>query len=166
MQTNYYWRGDPDGYTHGFSVRNTTLDTIAPPRFSTRDWHTYTLDWSPNRLRWLIDGTVVRTLYRKNTLKNGVYHYPSSPMRLQMSIWGAGDGTFQQGTVDWSGGLIDWNHAPNGRFVNMVKSVTISCNDPQDVNDGKPNYVFSAKQRNAQNGQPRVLSTSRSSIMS
>ncbi len=36
--------------------------------------------------------------------------------------------------------------APNGRFVNMVKSVTISCNDPEDVKDGKPNYVFSAKQ--------------------
>ncbi|EST09945.1 Glycoside hydrolase, family 16 [Kalmanozyma brasiliensis GHG001] len=166
MQTNWYWRGDPDGYTHGFSVPNTTLNTIAPPRFSTRDWHTYTLDWSPTRLRWLIDGTPVRTLTRKSTLKNNIYHYPSSPMRLQMSIWGAGDGTFQEGTVDWSGGLIDWKQATNGRFVNMVKSVTISCADPEDVNDGKPNYVFSAKQRNAQNGQPRVLSTSRSSIMS
>lgn len=87
-------------------------------------------------------------------------------MRLQLSIWGAGDGTFANGTVEWSGGLIDWSKAPNGRFVNMVKSVTISCNDPEDVKNGRPNYAFSDKQMNSQNGQTKVLATSRSSIMS
>lgn len=167
VETNYYWRGDPEGYTHGYSVPNTTLNSISKPRFSAKDWHTYTLNWSPNRLQWIIDGTVVRNLYRKHTLeKDGIYHYPSSPMRLQLSIWGAGDGSFQQGTVDWSGGLIDWSKAENGRFVNMIKSVSISCNDPEDVNDGRSNYVFSDKQWNSQNGQPKVLATSRSSIMS
>ncbi|SPO42885.1 related to UTR2 - cell wall protein [Moesziomyces antarcticus] len=168
VQSNWYWFGQPEGYTHGYTVPYSVLDPISKPNsFSTTDWHTYTIDWSPNRLRWLIDGTVVRTLYRKNTLnaKDGLYHYPSSPMRLQLSIWGAGDGTFQQGTVDWAGGLIDWNKAPNGRFINMVKEVTITCNDPDDVRDSRPNYAFSAKQVNAQNGQPKVLSTSRSSIL-
>ncbi|SPO20906.1 related to UTR2 - cell wall protein [Ustilago trichophora] len=169
VETNWYWFGQPEGYTHGFTVPGSTLNNISKPaRFSAKDWHTYTLDWSPNRLRWLIDGTVVRTLYRKNTLnaKDGLYRYPSSPMRLQLSIWGAGDGTFQQGTVDWAGGLIDWGKAPNGRFVNMVKSVTISCNDPEDVRDDRPNYVFSAKDKNPLNGQPKVLATWKSSIVS
>lgn len=167
IQSNWFWTGQPEGYTHGYTVPGSVLNTISKPRFSANDWHTYTIDWSPNRLRWLIDGTVVRTLYRKNTLnaKDGLYHYPSSPMRLQLSIWGAGDGTFQQGTVDWAGGLIDWNKAPNGRFINMVKQVTITCNDPEDVRDSRPNYAFSVKQVNAQNGQPKVLSTSRSSIL-
>ncbi|CCF54057.1 hypothetical protein NDA11_004819 [Ustilago hordei] len=169
VQTNWYWSGQPEGYTHGFSVPGSTLDNISKPvRFDANDWHTYTINWSPNRLQWIIDGTLVRTLYRKNTLnsKDGLYHYPSSPMRLQLSIWGAGDGTFQKGTVDWSGGLIDWSKAPNGRFVNMIKSVTISCNDPDDVKDNRPNYAFSAKQINTLNGQPKVLATSRSSIIS
>lgn len=168
VETNYYWMGKAEGYTHGYTVPGSTLDTISKPRFSARDWHTYTIDWSPNRLRWLIDGTVVRTLYRKNTLnsKDGLYHYPSSPMRLQLSIWGAGDGSFPQGTVDWAGGMIDWNKAPNGRFVNMVKSVTISCNDPDDVNNNRPNYAFSDKYINPLNGEPKVLATSRSSIVS
>ena len=169
IETNWYWRGDPEGYTHGYTVPGSVLDGISKPaRFSARDWHTYTIDWSPNRLRWLIDGVTVRTLYRKHTLnaKDGLYHYPSSPMRLQLSIWGAGDGTFPQGTVNWSGGLIDWSKAPNGRFVNMVKSVTISCNDPEDVKDDRPNYSFSVKQTNPLNGQPTVLSTWKSSIMS
>ena len=132
----------------------------------TKKGYTYTIDWSPNRLRWIIDGTVVRTLYRKHTLKDGIYQYPSSPMRVQLSIWGAGDGSFANGTVEWAGGLIDWSKAPNGRFVNMVKSVTISCNDPEDVKDGRPNYAFSVKDWNPLNGQPKVLATSRSSIIS
>ncbi|SNX81643.1 related to UTR2 - cell wall protein [Melanopsichium pennsylvanicum] len=168
VETNYYWTGDPEGYTHGFTVPNSTLNSISQPRFSANDWHTYTIDWSPNRLRWLIDGTIVRTLYRKNTFNknDGLYHYPSSPMRLQLSIWGAGDGTFPQGTVDWAGGLIDWSKAPNGRFVNMVKTVTITCQDPADVQDERPNYAFSVKQTNNLNGQPQVLTTSRSSIIS
>lgn len=168
VQTNWYWFGEPEGYTHGFTVPDGTLNDISRHRFSVRDWHTYTIDWSPNRLRWSIDGTVVRTLYRKNTYNSHdkLYHYPSSPMRLQLSIWGAGDGTFQQGTVDWAGGLIDWSQAHNARFVNMVKSVTISCNDPEDVKNNRPNYAFSAKQTNPQNGQPKVLATSRSSIIS
>ena len=87
-------------------------------------------------------------------------------MRLQLSIWGAGDGTFPKGTVDWAGGLIDWNKAPNGRFVNMVKSVSITCADPDEVKNDRPNYAFSSKQTNPLNGQPKVVATSRSSIMS
>ncbi|TKY90558.1 hypothetical protein EX895_000556 [Sporisorium graminicola] len=169
VETNYYWTGQAEGYTHGYSVPSSVLNSVSKPsRFSVKDWHTYTIDWSPNRLRWIIDGTVVRTLYRKNTLhsKDGLYHYPSSPMRLQLSIWGAGDGTFPKGTVEWAGGLIDWSKATNGRFVNMVKSVTISCNDPDDVKNDRPNYAFSAKKVNPLNGQPKVLATSRSSIMS
>lgn len=168
VETNWYWKGDPEGYTHGFTVLNTTLNKISPPRFDLADWHTYTINWSPNRLQWSVDGTVVRTLYRKNQFhkKDGLYHYPSSPMRLQLSIWGAGDGTFPNGTVEWAGGLIDWNQTTNGRFVNMVKSVSITCADPDDVKGSKPNYAFSSTQMNAQNGEPKVIATSRSSIIS
>lgn len=86
-------------------------------------------------------------------------------MRLQLSIWGAGDGTFPPGTVEWSGGLIDWSKAKNARFVNMVKSVSITCADPEEVKNDRPNYAFSSKQRNTLNGQPKVVATSRSSIM-
>lgn len=114
-QTNYYWKGDPDGYTHGYYVPlNATFDVS--------DWHAYTVDWSPNRLRWLIDGQVVRTLYRKNTLdpKTGIYHYPATPARLQLSVWGAGTDDFPQGTRDWAGGYIDWSKAPASGFTNII----------------------------------------------
>ncbi|PWZ02694.1 concanavalin A-like lectin/glucanase [Testicularia cyperi] len=168
VQTNWYWFGQAEGWTHGYIVPSSKLDAISAG-FKVSDWHTYTVDWNASRLKWLIDGVVVRTLYRKNTLnkKDGLYHYPSSPVRLQLSIWGAGDGTYANGTVEWAGGLIDWNQAnSNGQFINTVKSFSITCNDPADVQDSKPNYMFSAKSTNSQNGQPKVLSTTKSSIVS
>lgn len=38
----------------------------------------------------------------------GIYNYPSSPSRIQLSIWPGGLPSAPQGTIDWAGGLIDW----------------------------------------------------------
>lgn len=171
VETNYYWFGQAEGWTHGFVVPNKTLDALsntAPKPFKVSDWHTYTIDWNADRLKWLVDGTVVRTLNRTKTYhkKDGLYHYPSSPVRLQLSIWGGGDGTYGNGTVEWTGGLIDWSETTNGAFVNMVKSFEVTCNDPAEVQNSNPNYAFSTSKTNKLNGQPAVVTTSKSSIMS
>lgn len=34
--------------------------------------------------------------------------YPSTPSRVQISIWPAGISSSAQGTIDWAGGMIDW----------------------------------------------------------
>ncbi|KAN0063112.1 putative glycosidase CRH2 [Thecaphora frezii] len=162
-QTNYYWHGQPD-YTHGYTVPPTVL----PSTFNASAFHTYTLSWSPNRLQWSIDGVTVRTVYRKNTLDatTGIYHYPATPARLQVSIWGAGTDAFPQGTRDWAGGYIDWNQANQNTkaFSAVVKNIKIECADPQEVAKGTA-YAFSQKTKDPATGQPKVLGTAKSTLL-
>lgn len=49
---------------------------------------------------------------------------------MQLSLWPAGLASNGIGTVDWAGGLVDWNSADiqaNGYYYASFQSVTISC---------------------------------------
>lgn len=97
--------------------------------------HTYEVDWQPDQLTWSIDGQVARTLKRSDTWNatSNRFHYPQSPARIQLSLWPAGLASNGQGTVDWAGGLIDWNSADvknNGYYYATVTDVNVQCYDP------------------------------------
>jgi hypothetical protein len=49
-----------------------------------------------------------------------------------LSLWPAGLPTNGQGTIDWAGGLIDWNspYMQNGYYYAMINDVTVECYDP------------------------------------
>jgi hypothetical protein len=56
--------------------------------------------------------------------------YPQTPSRVQLSLWPAGLASNGEGTVDWAGGLVDWNSQDiknNGYYYATFQSVTISC---------------------------------------
>lgn len=56
--------------------------------------------------------------------------FPQTPARVQLSLWPAGLASNGQGTVDWAGGLVDWNSQDiqsNGYYYATFESVTISC---------------------------------------
>lgn len=72
------------------------------------NYHDYTIDWQPEVLRFLIDDKEVRSIKKADTLKDGVYQYPTTPARIQLSIWPAGISSMPQGTVQWAGGMINW----------------------------------------------------------
>ena len=91
----------------------------------------------------------MRTLQRDSTwnaTKNR-YDYPQTPARVQLSLWPAGLSSNGQGTIDWAGGLIDWN-APDvqhaGYYYAMVKDVKVECYDPPSGASfsGKKAYVY------------------------
>ncbi|KZP16624.1 glycoside hydrolase family 16 protein [Athelia psychrophila] len=90
---------------------------------SVSDFHSYAIDWSPDRIIWSVDGESVRTLVRAESRKNGELHYPSHPVRLSMGIW---DASTPVGTAAWSKGPINWNTAPD-QMAAVVKSVTLEC---------------------------------------
>ena len=98
-------------------------------------YHTYEVDWNPDYLTWSVDGVAHRTLYRNTTWNttSNQYHYPQTPARIQLSLWPAGLSSNGQGTVDWAGGLVDWN-SPDvqnaGYFYAMVNEVNVQCYDP------------------------------------
>ncbi|OCH84696.1 glycoside hydrolase [Obba rivulosa] len=87
------------------------------------DPHAYTIDWSPQRIAWSVDGREVRALTPDQTLKNSARHYPVRPMRIQLGIW---DASSPQGTAAWAKGPVDWTKAPHKTSA-MFKNVTVDC---------------------------------------
>ena len=112
-------------------------------------YHTYTVDWQPDQLTWSVDGNVMRTLKKSDTFNktDNQYHYPQTPARVQLSLWPAGLSKNGQGTVDWAGGLINWNAqdpSKNGYYYSMYSNVSVECYQaPQGASaSGNTSYVF------------------------
>lgn len=110
-----------DNNEENITVSNTVQNT-----------HTYTFDWQPDQLTWAVDGKVYRTLKKEDTMKDNKYHYPQTPARVQLSLWPAGLSSNGQGTVNWAGGLINWDspYMQNGYYYAQVKEVDVECYDP------------------------------------
>ena len=107
------------------------------------------MDWTPDSLTWSVDGTAHRTVFRNTTWNatSNQYHYPQTPARVQLSLWPAGLASNGQGTVDWAGGLVDWNSQDiqnNGYYYAMVKEVNVQCYDPPQgaTVNGKTSYTY------------------------
>ncbi len=85
-------------------------------------------------MTWTIDGNVVRVLTREMTRDaNGAYTFPSTPSRIQFSVWDGGAGA--AGTRDWAGGYIDWSGVgPTGYYSATFENVMIQCQgDPEPL---------------------------------
>ncbi|QIW99574.1 hypothetical protein AMS68_005092 [Peltaster fructicola] len=136
-QSNFYFQGITT-YTNGanLSVSNTQ-----------QNLHTYTIDWQPDTLTWAIDGNVMRTLKKSDTWNStdNKYHYPQTPSRIQLSLWPAGLPSNGQGTIDWAGGLINWdsNLMTNGYYSARVTDVNVQCYDkPSSFNQNHGDQVY------------------------
>ena len=112
-------------------------------------WHTYEIDWQPDQLTWSVDGNVSRTLKKSDTFNktDNQYHYPQTPARVELSLWPAGISKNGEGTVAWSGGLIDWNSQDvktNGYYYSIFKDVNVQCYDtPPNANvSGSTSYIY------------------------
>ncbi|KAL8789440.1 MAG: hypothetical protein Q9195_006806 [Heterodermia aff. obscurata] len=140
-QSNYYFQGITD--------YDNEKDLAVDGGSTFDDYHTYEIDWQPDQLTWAVDGTVMRTLKKSDTFNKTTnqYHYPQTPSRVQLSLWPAGLSKNGQGTVEWAGGLIDWNSQDiqaNGYYYSMFKDITVECYDaPKDANvTGDTSYIY------------------------
>lgn len=117
LQTNYFSQGVVAQGT-ALSVNTSSIDVS--------DWHTYGLNWQPDKLQWTIDGKVLRTVTRNQAGNN----YPRSPSRIQVSVWAGGNSTNPPGVIEWAGGEIDWTaqkYASQGYYSAEIKSFTTNC---------------------------------------
>ncbi|RDX43129.1 concanavalin A-like lectin/glucanase [Lentinus brumalis] len=137
-QSNFFWQGVIPQKTVGGTHGNLT-DTFS-------NYHDYTIDWQEDALTWAIDGQTVRTLKRSDTTgDDGVSRYPSTPSRVQLSIWPAGINASGQGTIEWAGGLINWDdpdYKSAGHFYALVESVSITCADSKANPSDAQSYVY------------------------
>lgn len=121
-QTNYYHQGE---LVHTRMVKANTVTSIF------ENWHYYEIDWNPDRIHWLIDGRIVRTLQKSDTWDPiGKFHkYPQTPMKLHVSIWPGGSESNAPGTIDWAGGLVEWDSAEDiierGEFYCKLQSLSV-----------------------------------------
>ncbi|TFY65760.1 hypothetical protein EVG20_g5337 [Dentipellis fragilis] len=137
-QTNMFWQGVVPQKTIG-----DTTDGISDT-FS--NYHDYTIDWQPDALNFLVDNKTVRTIKQSDMVdSNGVSHYPNTPSSIQLSLWPAGINTSAPGTVQWAGGMINWDdpdYKSAGHFYATIKKVDIKCADPQSPNSSVTSYVY------------------------
>jgi beta-glucanase (GH16 family) len=112
VETNYFGKG------------NTTLFNRAiyyPVSTPEDTFHNYTTDWSEDKIDWYIDGQIVRTLEAVDAY--GGYNFPQTPMNIRIGIWAGGDSSEPKGTIEWAGGLTNYNAAP---FTMTVQSVRVT----------------------------------------
>nr|POF26223.1 putative glycosidase crf1 [Quercus suber] len=124
VQTNFFGKGNTTSYDRG------TYQAVSTPQAT---FHTYSFDWTADRLQWLIDGTVVRTLNYDDDLALNGKNYPQTPMRLKLGSW-CGGCSSSEGTVSWAGGKPTFNDAP---YVMYVETVAITNYNPAT------SYVYS-----------------------
>jgi hypothetical protein len=141
-QTNIYWQALPY-YGNTQNIANIS-DTFT-------DWHTYTVDWQPDQIQWSVDGVVGRTKTRASTWNStsGLYNYPQTPSRVQLSIWPGGASNQAAGTISWAGGPIDWDSQDiqsAGYYYMQVQSCSVECYDPpagtQTDGNGSVSYIY------------------------
>jgi beta-glucanase (GH16 family) len=112
VQTNYFSKGDTSTYDRG---------AYHPVGNPTGQFHTYSIDWTKDRVQWLIDGAVIRTLTYADA--KGGATFPQTPMQVKFGTWVAGKKDAPKGTVDWSGGYTNFADAP---FIGLYKSITVT----------------------------------------
>ncbi|KAJ1895040.1 putative glycosidase CRH2, partial [Kickxella alabastrina] len=115
VESNFYWHDQLD-YTK--MVKSPTLPD------TTTNYHSYAIQWTPDKIVWLINGNAFRTVNRADTWDSAsnTFKYPDSESYVSFSIWDGGSGA--KGTSDWAGGLIQWDNQP---FTMAVKSINIDC---------------------------------------
>lgn len=69
-------------------------------------FYTYSIEWSPEKIVWKIDGEEIRTVTLAETdPKDGSEPaYPTHAARVQIGLW---DGSGASGTAEWARGPID-----------------------------------------------------------
>ncbi|KAI0300140.1 glycoside hydrolase family 16 protein, partial [Multifurca ochricompacta] len=157
-QTNFYWQGNIPAKTQG-QVESGISDTYS-------NYHAFTIDWQQDNLTFLVDDKVVRTVNKADVIDaNGVAHYPTTPASIQISLWPAGINTSAPGTVEWAGGMIDWqdsDYQSAGHFYALVKSVEVQCNDPVPPSPNVTSYIYGA---NSSALTPDIIFSNQSALL-
>ncbi|KIM99579.1 glycoside hydrolase family 16 protein [Oidiodendron maius Zn] len=118
-ESNYFGKGNTTTYDRAlYHPVNSDISD---------NFHNYTTHWTSDQLQWWIDGNLVRTLQYGDAL--GGRNYPQTPMTVRMGIWAGGDSSEDPYTIEWAGGLTNYNDGP---FTMYVQSATVT-----DFSNGK-----------------------------
>lgn len=86
VQSNYFGKGQTTSYDRA---------AFHPNADNSASFHTYTVDWTSDKITWSIDGSEVRTLVPADANNQ----YPQTPMQIKVGSWAGGDPKNEQGTI-------------------------------------------------------------------
>ncbi|KAI9476186.1 MAG: concanavalin A-like lectin/glucanase domain-containing protein [Benjaminiella poitrasii] len=102
-QTNYFYSSD---ILYGVNGGDTSLDID-----TASDFHNYTIDWTPERIKFSVDDEVIRTVKNKDDCdSDGDCTYPTHAAEIQFGMW---DASNPSSTAEWAGGPV------NVSFISM-----------------------------------------------
>ncbi|GME62214.1 murein transglycosylase [Neofusicoccum parvum] len=93
-------------------------------------WHTYTIDWTEERIEWMIDGVTVRTLDSAQALDGK--NFPQTPMKVRMGTWAGGDPDKSYWTRLWAGGNTTYTAEAGMPWTMTVANVSITNYSPAE----------------------------------
>ncbi|KAF1810838.1 cell wall glucanase [Eremomyces bilateralis CBS 781.70] len=108
VQTNFFGKGNTDTYDRG---------AFHPNPGSQSEYHTYTIDWTPEQIVWQINGQTIRALNQADAAGQ----YPQTPMQIKMGSWSGGDPANSPGTIEWARGPTDYSQGPFSMYVRSIK---------------------------------------------
>ncbi|KAI1810138.1 concanavalin A-like lectin/glucanase domain-containing protein [Poronia punctata] len=111
VQNNYFSKGITGLYDRGLWVPCTNPQTT---------FHTYSVDWRPDRIDWILDGKVIRT-FLATQADTTTHQFPQTPAKIQLGLWSGGDPTSDTGTRVWAGGYTNLSAVPYTMFVRNVR---------------------------------------------
>ncbi|OAA67517.1 extracellular cell wall glucanase [Cordyceps fumosorosea ARSEF 2679] len=113
LQSNYFGKGRTTDYNRG--------RFHAVPAGTQNRWVTYAIDWTQDRIQWIVDGAAVRELRRQDADQD---QYPQTPMQVKFGTWAGGDPSRNPpGTVEWARGPTDFSKGP---FSMTVRSLRVT----------------------------------------
>lgn len=124
VPTNLYSGGH---LIYDTQARDVPVDDIA-------EWHVYTIEWTPERIFWYVDGVIVRKWFEASSWNDEVrdWIFPSGrPMQVQFGVWDTEKlGHAGLDTIEWAGGPrsgLDYHKVPSVD----IEYVDIRCYDDE-----------------------------------
>lgn len=111
VATNYFGKGQTTTYNRG---------EWNPAAGNQASFLKYTIDWTSERIVWMVGDTVIRTLTYADAETD---QYPQTPMQVKFGAWSGGDSSNSAGTISWARGPTDYSQGP---FSMSVKSMIIT----------------------------------------
>ncbi|OJD32123.1 murein transglycosylase [Diplodia corticola] len=93
-------------------------------------WHTYTIDWTEERIEWIIDDVTVRTLAAADALDGA--NFPQTPAKVRMGTWAGGDPAKSYWTRLWAGGDTTYSSEAGMPWTMTVAKVSITNYNPAE----------------------------------
>ncbi|MBL1233374.1 MAG: glycoside hydrolase family 16 protein [Flavobacteriales bacterium] len=94
------------------------------------NWHTYAIDWTPNKIIWYVDGEVIRILINPNQANGGFHNETSIILNLALNPWVAYPDTYTYPDTNYYSATNFLNASMEVEYISYYKLDMSECHIP------------------------------------